>query len=129
MDNTDELNKLTDQLFGDLPLDAPQADFTTRVLSKISTSKNLSIIYEPLIPKQVFVILILLAVFFIPYLFSLDVGTDAGYFSLLMDKVAIWVSAWSINIEFSPSLGYMAIMVMVSVQTFLLKRYVERRLV
>ncbi len=126
------IEKITDKLFKEMPLEIPSMDFTTNVMSQVETIAESDITtYKPLISKRVWMGIAVAIVGVLVYSFYGSAGESEFFKSLNLSIVSDnkLVSVLS-NLSFSKSIIYAATMfvIMFMIQVMVLKGYFNKRL-
>ncbi|MEO0572546.1 MAG: hypothetical protein AAF039_12645 [Bacteroidota bacterium] len=129
MDKEKDLEKLLDKVFDADQLDAPSFDFTSAVLQKVEAQTKERFSYTPLLPKWVLIAIILLALFFVGYVFNNtdSAGMETNYFESLNLSTS-WLTDGFLQFNFSRILGYsiLPLGVLICIQASLLSKFVNR---
>ncbi len=117
------LDKFSKKIFTEAAKEKPSFDFTSKVMSQIEATYAEKLIYKPLIPKAIWVLILVSLVFWFSYLFKNHFEGGSGWFSSL-DLNSVFS-----NFNLSKSATYTIILfgVMVCVQVSFLKYYFAKR--
>lgn len=126
-----KIEKLVENLMAETTIESPSLDFTAKVMSGVfAVEKNKAFIYKPAISKRAwFIILGAIVALFTFLLFKTQPASDVSNFNLAFlnsEKMLNVLSGFQFstltaNILFAAS-------VMVFIQVFLLKTYLNKRL-
>ena len=126
------LEDLFDDAIGNIELNSPPKDFTDKVMNRIEGLKaSEQLVYRPLIPKKVLVLVSVLFVFLLGYLVLMGDFTSSGWFDTIDFNIdAPKLALPNIKIPYSDTMAYAMLFlgIMVWVQTSLLKGYFDRKL-
>ncbi len=132
MNDQEELNQLMDRFMNDDKLETPPLDFTEKVMSAVHTVQRRKIVYRPLVPKYVIIIVLLCVIAFSVVAIDYgDMNTDiAQYLSGLQD-VNLWFSNFFHSVKISNTLSYTIVLtgLMVCIQVFFLKKHFDKRFI
>lgn len=129
MDKEKDLERLMDKIFDVDQLEAPSSDFTSAVLEKVEAHTKERLSYTPLLPKWVFVLLLLLVIAFTVYVLG---NTHSGNMGLrYLDSLNFslsWLSDGYSKLNFSRILGYtiLPLGVLICIQASLLSKFMNR---
>ncbi len=129
MDKEKDLQKLMDKFFDADRLDAPASDFTSAVLHKVEAHTKQRLSYTPLLPKWVFIAILLLVVVFVVYVMgNTDSGTTEINYLESFDFSMTWLTKGYSQLNFSRILGYsiLPLGVLICIQASLLSKFMNR---
>ena len=129
MDKEKDLEKLMDKIFDVDQLEAPSSDFTSAVLQKVETHTKERFSYTPLLPKWVFIAILLLVVVFVAYVMgNTDSGTTGFRYLESFNFSLSWLSDGYSKLNFSRILGYtiLPLGVLICIQASLLSKFMNR---
>ena len=130
MDDQKELEELMEKIFEVDQLDVPPSNFTYSVLNRLAVERKEKLIYRPLLPKWLLVIIgvfILILTYVVLSVFAVD-SAESSY-NLSFYEATSWLSHSLVKIDISNVLGYylLAMGLMICVQAFVInKRYGTR---
>ncbi len=134
MNENKELDTFIKKMVKEAGLESPSANFTHKVLGKIQrgTQQSHVTIYQPLISRTTWILLALVILSLFGYLVLVTENESATWFSILnVDFLSKYnIFALLANTSISETLIYSTIglSIIVYIQLFLLKRYMDIRL-
>ncbi len=119
-----QLDQLAKKVFIEGKREYVSLDFTSKVMSQIESISSKSLVYKPLIPKPIWVAILVALMLWVVYLLKNHFEVSSGWIpsinlSYLFDKFQVSKSAAYTIVLFA---------FMVCVQVSLLKRYFDKRL-
>ncbi|MEM1259758.1 MAG: hypothetical protein AAGC45_08375 [Bacteroidota bacterium] len=129
MDKEKDLGKLMDKIFDADQLDAPSSDFTSAVLKKVEAHTKQRFSYTPLLPKWVWIAILLLVVVFVVYVVNNTelVIAEVNYLESFNFSLS-WLTQGYAQLNFSRILGYsiLPLGILICIQASLLSRFMNR---
>jgi len=132
MNNQEELNQLIDKFMNDDKLETPSLNFTDKVMTAVHTVDSRKIVYRPLMPKYVMVLVLLCVITFsVLGIYYGGTAPDISQYTLNLQEVNSWFSNVFHNVEISNTLSYTIVLtgLMVCIQVFFLKKHFDKRFI
>ncbi|TBN03576.1 hypothetical protein EYD45_08645 [Hyunsoonleella flava] len=119
----EHLDKLMQSVFSEINTEELAPDFTFEVMSRIEAETKKELVYKPLVPKVVWVIILATLLFWVGYLFKHHFVSDSGWFSSLD------ITGLVPSFQLSKSVTYTVLLfaLMICIQVPLLKYYFDKR--
>ncbi len=132
MNDQEELNQLMDRFMNDDKLETPPLDFTEKVMTAVHTVQRRKIVYRPLVPKYVMIIVLLCVVTFTVVGIAYgDMTLDISQYLSGLQDVNLWFTNFFHSVKISNTLSYTIVLtgLMVCIQVFFLKKHFDKRFI